>query len=51
MGISRFVAFVLYYGVARHLPVSARAYAFGAVHLRNFLARRLLDSAGDGINV
>ncbi|BDU75913.1 acyltransferase [Mesoterricola sediminis] len=47
----RLPAFMLYYAFARHLPGSARAYAFGAGALRRFLARFLLDGVGAGANI
>jgi len=47
----RLVAFVLYYGFARHLPGSSRAYAFGSGAIRRFLARFLLDDLGPEANI
>jgi len=47
----RLAAFILYYGFARHLPGSSRAYAFGSGALRRFLARFLLDGVGPGANI
>jgi maltose O-acetyltransferase len=47
----RFLAYILYYGVARHLPVSAKPYAFGARRLRTGLGRVLLDHVGRGANI
>ena len=47
----RALAYFLYYGVARHLPVSAKPYAFGARRLRNFLGRGLLDHVGRDVNI
>lgn len=49
--ICNFPAFVLYYGFARHLPGSSRAYAFGAGWLRRVLAGCLLDDVGPGVNI
>jgi maltose O-acetyltransferase len=49
--LRRILAFALYYGVARHLPGSSRAYALGSGPLRRFLGRWLLDEVGEGANI
>lgn len=49
--LTRLLAFVCYYGFARQLPCSGRAYALGAKYLRNFLGRWLLDRTGSDINI
>lgn len=49
--LRRLFAFALYYGAARHLPGSSRAYAFGSGHLRRLLARWMLDQVGQGANI
>jgi len=45
------IAYVLYYGFARHLPVSYKPYAFGAKRLRRALAKILLRECGAQVNV
>jgi maltose O-acetyltransferase len=47
----RLLVYILYYGLARHLPGSAKAYSFGSRHLRNFLGRGLLDHVGRDANI
>lgn len=49
--LKRLFAFSLYYGFARHLPGSSRAYAFGAGALRRGLGRWLLDDVGRAVNI
>ena len=49
--LRRILAFILYYGVARHLPGSAKAYAFGSGQVRTFLGRGLLERVGRGANI
>lgn len=49
--VKRLFAFIFYYGFARHLPGSGRAYAFGSGALRRVLGRWLLDGVGPGANI
>lgn len=49
--LRRVAAFILYYGMARHLPGSSRVYAFGAGQVRRWLSRWLLDGVGQGANI
>jgi maltose O-acetyltransferase len=49
--LRRLFAFVLYYGLARHLPVSAKAYSFGSRWLRNLLGRWMLEHVGRDVNI
>ena len=42
---------MLFYGFARHLPVSTRPYACGAKMIRRLLAKRLFTHAGLEINI
>lgn len=45
------LAYVLYYGFARHLPASYKPYAWGAKWARRQCAARLLDHCGKAVNV
>jgi maltose O-acetyltransferase len=47
----RILASLLYYGFARHLPISTRPYALGARAIRGALARWMLSTCGTNVNV
>ena len=47
----RFLACILYYGFARHLPLSTRPYAFGCRRSRAALAKWLFAHCGQNVNV
>lgn len=45
------ICYILYYLLARHLPVSYRPYAFGAKKIRYFICKRLFLECGKNVNV
>ncbi|WP_005037576.1 acyltransferase [Holophaga foetida] len=47
----RAICYLLYYGWARHLPISCRPYAFGAKRIRRALCRHLLSECGRNVNI
>jgi len=47
----RAACYVLYYGFARHLPVSYRPYAFGAKAIRYWLCKGMFARCGKNVNV
>jgi len=47
----RLIYEILYYFMARHLPVSYMPYAFGAKRIRRWLCKRLFASCGENVNV
>jgi len=49
--ILRGVCYALYYGFARHLPISYRPYAFGSKHIRYWICRGMFARCGQGVNV
>ncbi len=49
--IKRKVVFLLYYGVARHLPKSHAKYSFGAKILRRFLVKKIVNHVGVNVNI
>jgi maltose O-acetyltransferase len=50
-GLRWAVAYILYYGFARHLPASYRPYGFGARRLRYWLVKNMFASCGKNVNV
>ena len=49
--ITRLICGILYYGIARHLPVSTRPYAWGVKRFRSSIAKQLFDYAGKNVNI
>jgi maltose O-acetyltransferase len=47
----RALCYILYYGFARHLPVSYKPYACGAKKIRYGLCRHLFAKCGRNVNV
>ncbi len=43
--------YMLYYGFAKHLPISYKPYAFGAKYIRYWICKHLFAKCGKNVNV
>lgn len=51
MGARWTVSYILYYGIARHLPASFRPYGIGSRRIRYWLVKNMFASCGRNVNV
>ena len=49
--ILRAICYVLYYGFARHLPISYRPYAFGSMYVRRWICKGMFAKCGKKVNI